>query len=204
MGHVDMADQLLNHYHFDHWLRNYKWWHSLFWWGFQVLLINLYVVYCRVMEQAGAKPVTHYEYHKACAIAWIDPEGYRDEGQSSYKTPSNNEQDMSTLTSGSSTQRKARFSDASLDPWSGALKVRLNRNVPHWPSTPINDQNRNLPACQLHRWASGIQKRANIAFCAECNVNLCLDCFQTYHVVYELPAEKEPLRCKFMRENGEK
>ena len=61
MGHVNMADMWRNHYCFYHWLCNYKWWHYLFWWVFQVLLINLYVVHFRVMEQSGAKPVTHYE-----------------------------------------------------------------------------------------------------------------------------------------------
>ena len=30
MGHVDMADQLRNQYQMDHWLRNYKWWHTIF------------------------------------------------------------------------------------------------------------------------------------------------------------------------------
>ena len=67
------------------------------------------------MEQSGTKPINHYEYHKACAISWIDPEDYTDEGKSNYKTPSDNEQDMSILTSGSLTQQKARFSDVSLD-----------------------------------------------------------------------------------------
>ena len=30
MLHFNMADQLGNHYCFDHWLRNYKWWNYLF------------------------------------------------------------------------------------------------------------------------------------------------------------------------------
>ena len=203
MGHVDMADQLRNYYRMDHWLRNFKWWHSIFWWGLQVLLVNSYVVYCRVMEQAEAKPVSHYEYHKACALAWIDPGGYGDEG-SSFKTPSDNEQEMSTLSSVSSTNRKARFSDSALDPRSGSLKNRLNRNVHHWPCTPIKDKNRNTPVCQLHRWAAGVQKRSNSAYCPECNVHLCLDCYQPFHCVYELVAEKDSFRRKFQSENGKK
>ena len=203
MGHVDMADQLRNHYRFDHWLRNYKWWHSLFWWGFQVMLVNSYIVYCCVIEQAGGKPITHYEYHKACALAWIDPENYGCEGDG-YKTPSDNENDMSTLSSGSSDLRKPRFSNAALDPRNGSLKNRLNRNVQHWPCTPVRDRNRNMPLCQLHRWAAGIQRRAHASYCAECNVTLCLDCFGPFHTIYDLPAEKESLRVKFQKENSEK
>ena len=68
MGHVDMADQLRNQYRMDHWLRNYKWWHAIFWWGLQVLLVNSYKVYCCVMEKGGAKPVSHYEFKKT--VRW--------------------------------------------------------------------------------------------------------------------------------------
>ena len=30
MGGVDIADQLRNYYHFDHWMRKRKWWWSIF------------------------------------------------------------------------------------------------------------------------------------------------------------------------------
>ena len=40
MGGVDIADQLRVFYRFDHWMRQSKWWHSIFWWGFGVLLVN--------------------------------------------------------------------------------------------------------------------------------------------------------------------
>ena len=31
MGGTDIADQICRLYHFDHWIRRYKWWHSIFW-----------------------------------------------------------------------------------------------------------------------------------------------------------------------------
>ena len=40
MGGADIADQIRGSYRFDHWLRNYKWWHAIFWWVFQVLMVN--------------------------------------------------------------------------------------------------------------------------------------------------------------------
>ena len=43
MGNVDIADQLRNYYRFDHWMRKRKWWWSLFFWAFGVLLVNAYV-----------------------------------------------------------------------------------------------------------------------------------------------------------------
>ena len=79
MGQVDIADQLQNTYNFDHWLRNYKWWHFLFWQGFQVLLLNSYIVYKKICDQGKVKPLNHYEYQKDIAMGWIDTENYSGE-----------------------------------------------------------------------------------------------------------------------------
>ena len=87
MGDVDISDQLRNQYRIDIWLRNYKWWYSLFWWGMQVLLTNSYVVYKNCLERSGCEPVSHYEYQVSCSKAWIDPENY---GKESVHTPSDN------------------------------------------------------------------------------------------------------------------
>ena len=42
IGGADIGDQIRGYYCFDRWLRNYKWWHAIFWWGFQVLMVNAY------------------------------------------------------------------------------------------------------------------------------------------------------------------
>ena len=42
MGGSDIADQICGYYRFDNWLRNQKWWHSIFWWVLQVLMVNTY------------------------------------------------------------------------------------------------------------------------------------------------------------------
>ena len=76
MGHVGVSNQLRDSYRVDTWLRNFKWWHSLFWWGVQVLLVNSYIIYQRCLEEAGNKPASHYEYQKAIALAMIDPQTY--------------------------------------------------------------------------------------------------------------------------------
>jgi hypothetical protein len=54
MGHVDVADQLRGNYRMDHWQRQYKWWWSVWLWGFGVLLVNAYVYYKKVMEEADS------------------------------------------------------------------------------------------------------------------------------------------------------
>ena len=76
MGSVDIADQLRNYYHFDHWIRKRKWWWSVFFWGVGVLLVNCYISYKTFIESKKLKPVSHYEFCKAIALALIDPEQY--------------------------------------------------------------------------------------------------------------------------------
>ena len=45
MNGVDVADQLRGSYRIDRWMRKRKWWWALWMWGFQLLLVNAYVLY---------------------------------------------------------------------------------------------------------------------------------------------------------------
>ena len=76
MGGVDIADQLWNYYQFDHWMRKCKWWWSIFFWPLGVLLVNTYVAYKTYMVSIGKQPMSHYNFRKAIALAWIDPAMY--------------------------------------------------------------------------------------------------------------------------------
>ena len=76
MGNVDMADQLRNYYRFDHWMRKPKWWWSLFFWAFSVLLVNAYVCYHHYTISIGKCPMSHYDFCKSIALAWLDPKLY--------------------------------------------------------------------------------------------------------------------------------
>ena len=74
MGHVDVADQLRGNYRMDKWQRQYKWWWSIWLWGFGVLLVNAYVYYKKVMEEAGVPKkewLSHYEFRRQIALAWV-------------------------------------------------------------------------------------------------------------------------------------
>ena len=78
MNSVDLADQLRNNYRFDHWLRNFKWWWAVFLWWYGVMVVNAYVVYCSVMEEAKVpkrQRLTHYQFRLAIARIWIDRHG---------------------------------------------------------------------------------------------------------------------------------
>jgi Transposase IS4 len=74
MGHVDVADQLRGYYRMDHWQRQYKWWWSIWLWGFGVLLVNSYIFYKKVMEESGVPKkdwLSQYKFRRKIALAWI-------------------------------------------------------------------------------------------------------------------------------------
>ena len=78
MNAVDIADQLRGNYRFDHWMRNYKWWWSIFNWGYGVLLVNAYTTYKSVMDLNGVpinQRLTHYQFRLAVARVMIDVDG---------------------------------------------------------------------------------------------------------------------------------
>jgi hypothetical protein len=212
MGNVDIADQLRNYYRVDVWMRKFKWWHSVFWWAFQVLIINSYVCYNRYHEMLGlTPPMTHYEYQRDIALAWIDPQEYATKKKKRYTTPVTSEHsEPSTLTSNSTTNSKSNYiTDFTLDPVNGSLKRRLNHTVGHWPSKAPRKRDGNKPHCQLHKWACGIhkRKRANTALCEVCNVVLCVDneCFELFHTARDIINDKLRLRRKFEEsDNNEK
>jgi hypothetical protein len=70
---VDVADQLRGNYRMDRWIRQYKWWWSIWIWGYGVLLVNAYVFYLKVMDENGVAKkdrLTHLEFRREIALAW--------------------------------------------------------------------------------------------------------------------------------------
>ena len=68
----DIADQICGFYCFDHWLRNYNWWHSIFWWEFQVLMVNAYKCYFRYLEDINKEPMSYYMFQKIILHTCMD------------------------------------------------------------------------------------------------------------------------------------
>ena len=104
MGGGDIADQLRNYYRFDHWMRKKLWW-SFFFWATGVLLVNTYTSCKTYMISKGMQPMTHYEFCKAIALAWLDPskqwhnrlKNQNKRGSSSTTTSGNRTTDTATL-----------------------------------------------------------------------------------------------------------
>jgi hypothetical protein len=96
-------------------------------------------------------------------------------------------------------RRSVKVSDASLRP-DGTLKKRLQRDLYHWPKPAIKPNQR----CAIHRWASGIELKDKVIRCTDCEVHLCINCFQLFHMVPNLVDKKGDLRELFQKEYEEK
>ena len=76
MGLVDISNQLRNYYCFDHWMWKRKWWWLIFFWGLGVSLVNTYVLYKKLMEENGRRPLSQYEFCRSILLAWLDSDTY--------------------------------------------------------------------------------------------------------------------------------
>ena len=179
MNNVDVADQVRGSYRCDKWMRKRKWWWSMFWWCFEMSLTNAYILYNKYMKMHEIKPMSHYEFQKRVALAWINqaqcwPLVRRNvcvnnlslayHMKSTTPSVSMTEISVSSLgSSGSSTvmptvihcNKATAFNENSLDPKKGKLRLRLDSSQSHWPL-----ENRKAEAnCQLHKWVTGKKKR---------------------------------------------
>ena len=62
MGSVDIADQLRVFYHLDHWICNRKWWWSILFWAFCVILTNLYILYTKMFDVDNDNVPKKFQY----------------------------------------------------------------------------------------------------------------------------------------------
>lgn len=194
MGGADIADQIRGSYRFDHWLRNFKWWHSIFWWGMQVLMVNAYKCYCEYIKSLSETPMNHYEFQKMIAHVWMDKDYYTKSTRHTQDGDSTSTlSTFSIRTTTSSRRSRSRISASALNPMTGSLKCRLDRSLPHWPSAPSKDEVKKF-TCQVHYWAAGIRKYKNVQCCKECNVSLCTEgCFELFHTCWDITSEKRRL-----------
>ena len=166
MGGVDITDQLHNYYCIDHWMQKRKWWWCVFFWGVGVLLVNCNVSYKTFIKSKKLKPISHYEFHKAIALALIDPEQYwpdrmtkKTQLQNSAVTDDtcvivakrSSDSMTNTCTRSAKKMRSTRVTDKTLCPHTGLLHnwLSINRGA-HMPKRPHNNQMR----CALHMWGN--------------------------------------------------
>jgi hypothetical protein len=203
MGNVDLADQLRNHYRYDSsWHRNRKWWWAIWWWGYQLLLTNSYVLYCKYHRMIDSRQaVSHYDYIKQVALAWVNQDQYwpivqkvsnkrkaKDDGKRSTRS-ANKKLDIDTA-SMSSNNSTIDIKDGHLHPITGKLSCRLNTSVQHLPEKKKGKRNR----CALHRWARDRDPPevfGGVILCSVCQVHLCISCYNIFHKEQDIVGKKE-------------
>ena len=195
MGHVDIADQLRNSYRFDHWLRNRKWWWSIFFWGFGVTLVNAYVLYCKVNLKAGKRRkdlLSHHDFNQSIALDWI-------KGAHEMKKPTlSSTKKRKQQSNGVETRqqkapkrgRTAFLTDGALQ-FGGTLQCRLDTTLDHLPEVA-----KSYARCSLHRWAANIETTKAMLYCPTCNITLCSACYKLFHVESDLMKVKDDLKAE--------
>jgi hypothetical protein len=154
------------------------------------------------MHKAEKDMVSHYDYIKLTAIAWIDPVKYgpqtpmkqlprskRQEDEDNSKPRTRRRIMEAAASVGSVTSTRCReVTDDAFDPVKEKLSTRLNTTVQHWP-----EECNSATRCQLHRWARGRELPAvmkGVMRCSICQVNLCIKCFHTFHTEGDILGKK--------------
>ena len=88
-----------------------------------------------------------------------------------------------------------QFSDASLDPFKGSLRCRLDHtNVKHIPTRVVKTtKGDNNKYCQMHYWATKKKQFGDLMRCEACEVNLCVDCYSIFHEESSIVAKKKSI-----------
>ena len=207
MGNVDLADQLRNHYRYDSaWHRNRNCNLAIWWWGFQVLLTNSYVLYLKFHKSHDSKKIlSHYDYIKQISLAWINQDLYwpkritrpakrRHEPDTTITRSRKRivDSDLLSVASSSASSRCTPIDNDTINPISGKLNMRLNHSVQHFPEEPTAKK----PKCALHRWARDREPpevQSGVTTCSVCRVNLCINCYHIFHKEANLIGKKKAI-----------
>ena len=133
--------------------------------------------------------LSHYDFKRACCLAYIDPEGkYHD------MTKYGKVKDFSRKRSATvafkpedcveycrQSTKCIRVTERTLDPDSGILNIRLIKELGHLP-TPDPRSESEKKCCARCRWASERQLRARVLHCSICNVWMCVPCYHHFHM----------------------
>ena len=174
--------------------------------NYKLQITNAYIVYKKYMIMHRKKPMSHFNFQRAIAMAWINPSEYWPKppsrrsrsasasvtSASSSSTSRKRTRSKSSTTNESHVSRGTAFSDKTLS-ITGALARRTDLNVHHWP---IECTKKNA-CCQLHKWATGQRLKRNVFVCSYCNVTLCARCYAPFHTMADLVNNKKTFSIQY-------
>ena len=108
----------------------------MFWWGFQVLIVNAFKYYSRHDEEIQEASMSHLKFQKNIAHTWIQDDYYGTKNIAPTISPATDACSLSSASTATTTStRRSRIADNSLHPISGSLKSRLDKLGDHWPAS---------------------------------------------------------------------
>ena len=146
------------------------------------------------------KHLSHYDFIKQVALAWIKPSTYWPSSNSNSNKQTGSNPSINSMPSSATcpsangsivtrrrinlNKKNSTITEKTLDPYSGILRCRLDHSLNHLPVR--NDKPENN--CQLHYWTDKIKIRSQLMKCMTCNVTLCINCYKHFHEVANLKA----------------
>ena len=113
MSNVEVADQLRGSYRFYIFLCKTKWWWYMFFWCFQMLLTNSYILYKKYLLLQNITPMSHYDFQNSVVKYWIRYDlHWPDSIRKRYQRGESNTQDNASVAS--STRNNVRVSSQTL------------------------------------------------------------------------------------------
>ncbi len=155
MNDNDIADQQQLQYWLMRFCCNVKWWWALWQWGFEVSLVNAYMLYCQYHEELHIK--TKYnpsEFIKMCAKAYIEPVNH---------WPTHNHLHIRQVVNNSPKEERQQcfcLTSNSFCHLYGTVKCCHDISLSHFPQP---SQKKNPTQCQLHMWAFKAAKKGQKA-----------------------------------------
>ena len=187
------------------------------WWSTRILA-TLRFIWC-----AGKKKqdiLSHYEFRRQIALAWLDPETYwperrfpkrKSDGDSTQATKRTrlDDETVPTLTRVTRSSVNASAAVAGTAPTEAPkLRKRASRltNQSLHPTKGLFAMRLRIdpphmpvapvcgrPKCVLHKWSTEEIERSKVMLCSVCSIHLCIHCFRTFHVVPDIVEKKEDI-----------
>ena len=168
-----------------------KWWWAIWMWFLGVAVVNAYEIYKKKCALEGKRPMSHYDFQRLVALAWINPWNHGPPPKSPGPI-TNGVATRSGSSSSSSAGSKRKFREyVTLGLFDKAGHVRMDKTRRHW-----HQPCKKRTMCKLHRlW--GRTTFADVFMCVECDTPLCVECWDSFHTVRTAEEMKAHLNTRF-------
>lgn len=139
-----------------------------------VCLVNAYEIYKKKCQLEGKAPMSHYKFREKICLAWISPDKY----QPQTNTPVEDTTIHQTRASRSESDKKRKRREyMTTKVYDQPAHVRLDATKRHWAKPCVK-----RTKCKVHRLWNRTTFH-NVFECQDCNVEMCLGCWESFHTI---------------------